>query len=131
MKHLIATIFTTLVSLVVAVNLAMATMTKELVSADAHTMVALEGHDPVAFFTDGKPVKGDPSIQATHNGSTYFFASKAHQKGPSSRNLENILRSMTAIVPWGLRWGSFCLWISLPGMCTTGRSILTSIRISP
>ena len=38
--------------------------------------VALDGHDPVAFFTQGKPVKGDPAIASTYKGATYWFASK-------------------------------------------------------
>ena len=38
------------------------------------------GYDPVAFFTDGKPTNGDPSITAKHNGATYLFKSKDHQK---------------------------------------------------
>ena len=42
--------------------------------------VALSGYDPVAFFTDGKPVNGDPGITAEHEGATYFFASKEHRK---------------------------------------------------
>jgi YHS domain-containing protein len=36
---------------------------------------ALQGYDPVAFFTKGKPVKGDPNISSKINGATYYFAS--------------------------------------------------------
>lgn len=41
--------------------------------------VAVEGYDPVAFFTDSKPVKGDPAIRATHQGAVYHFATTAHR----------------------------------------------------
>ena len=41
--------------------------------------VAVQGHDPVAFFTDGKPVKGDPKFTTTVHGATYFFASAEHK----------------------------------------------------
>ncbi len=41
--------------------------------------VALEGYDPVSYFTDGKPVKGDPQIEATFNGALYHFASQEHR----------------------------------------------------
>lgn len=42
--------------------------------------VALEGgHDPVAFFTDGKPVKGDPRFQTAYKGAVYYFASAEHK----------------------------------------------------
>ena len=36
---------------------------------------ALQGYDPVAFFTKGKPVKGNPTIFSKTNGATYYFAS--------------------------------------------------------
>jgi YHS domain-containing protein len=41
---------------------------------------AIQGYDPVAFFTKGKPVKGDPMIFSKLNGATYYFAS-AEDKG--------------------------------------------------
>ena len=41
--------------------------------------VAIQGYDPVAFFTDGKPVKGDQKFLAKHEGAIYFFASKEHK----------------------------------------------------
>lgn len=41
--------------------------------------VALEGYDPVSYFTDGKPVKGDKKIEATFNGALYHFVSQEHR----------------------------------------------------
>ena len=41
--------------------------------------VAIQGYDPVAFFTDSKPVKGKEEFVARHNGATYYFASKEHR----------------------------------------------------
>ena len=41
--------------------------------------LALQGYDPVAFFTDGKPVKGLPAHTATVDGATYRFASAEHK----------------------------------------------------
>ncbi len=41
--------------------------------------VALEGHDPVAYFTLGKPAKGDPMNQAIYNGAIYYFVSKENR----------------------------------------------------
>lgn len=41
--------------------------------------VILDGYDPVAFFTDNKPVKGDAAYQAKYDGAIYYFASKEHQ----------------------------------------------------
>ena len=41
--------------------------------------VALRGHDPVAYFSDSKPVKGLVEHRALHQGSTFLFASKANR----------------------------------------------------
>ena len=43
------------------------------------TGVAIQGYDPVAFFTDNKPVKGDEKFLVKHGGAIYFFASKEHR----------------------------------------------------
>jgi YHS domain-containing protein len=51
--------------------------TKTLLNLDK-AGVAIQGYDPVAFFTDGKPVKGDSKFPAKHKGAVYFFASKEH-----------------------------------------------------
>jgi YHS domain-containing protein len=39
--------------------------------------VAIQGHDPAAFFTDQKPIKGKPELALRHKGATYHFASRA------------------------------------------------------
>jgi YHS domain-containing protein len=41
--------------------------------------LALQGHDPVAYFTEGRPVPGRPELTATHEGATYRFASAANR----------------------------------------------------
>jgi len=41
--------------------------------------IALQGYDPVAYFTVNKPVKGDSTWASTYNGGTYFFASAEHK----------------------------------------------------
>lgn len=35
---------------------------------------AINGYDPVAYFTDGAPVEGDPAITSTWNGAEWRFA---------------------------------------------------------
>jgi len=42
--------------------------------------IAIKGYDPVAYFTDGKPVKGSKAHTIVHEGVTYQFASEAHRK---------------------------------------------------
>jgi YHS domain-containing protein len=39
---------------------------------------AIDGYDPVAYFTDGKPVKGRPDIRHEWDGATWHFASLAN-----------------------------------------------------
>lgn len=41
--------------------------------------VAIQGYDPVAFFTDTRPVKGNPAVTSTVHGATYFFANAEHK----------------------------------------------------
>lgn len=39
--------------------------------------VIMKGYDAVAFFEQGKPVKGSPEIKSNYQGATYLFASEA------------------------------------------------------
>ncbi|MEZ4961715.1 MAG: YHS domain-containing (seleno)protein [Saprospiraceae bacterium] len=41
--------------------------------------VILDGYDPVAFFTENKPVKGNPSISTNWHDAIYHFSSEAHK----------------------------------------------------
>lgn len=41
--------------------------------------VAIHGFDPVAYFTAGKPVKGDPAITSDWEGAVLRFASAANK----------------------------------------------------
>ena len=41
--------------------------------------LAIKGHDPVAYFTDGKPVKGDPKISYDWDEGRYYFTSDEHR----------------------------------------------------
>ena len=41
--------------------------------------VAIRGYDPVAYFTEGKPVRGSSQFTAQYKGSTFHFGSKANR----------------------------------------------------
>lgn len=41
--------------------------------------LAIDGYDPVAYFTEQKPVKGSPEFRTDYQGSTFQFASAAHR----------------------------------------------------
>ena len=43
------------------------------------TGLAMQGYDPVAYFTSGKPTKGNWKITTSHNEATYRFASEANK----------------------------------------------------
>ncbi len=51
---------------------------KALVNTDSDGL-AIGGYDPVAYFTDKKPVRGSEAITATHKGAVYRFASAEHK----------------------------------------------------
>ena len=40
--------------------------------------LAIQGHDPVAYFTDSRATRGRADITAQHEGTTYRFASAAN-----------------------------------------------------
>jgi YHS domain-containing protein len=41
--------------------------------------VAIHGYDPVAYFTQGKPVQGSRQFAVTHGDATYHFSSAANR----------------------------------------------------
>jgi hypothetical protein len=55
------------------------TLAKDLINADTASRTGLQGYDPVAFFTEAKPAKGDPAITAKFEDVTYFFTSEKHK----------------------------------------------------
>jgi YHS domain-containing protein len=57
----------------------------------------LLGYDPVAYFTDGRPVRGEHTRPASHEGRTYYFASEAHRS--------SFLEAPTRYEP---QYGGFC-----------------------
>ncbi|HWD18093.1 MAG TPA: YHS domain-containing (seleno)protein [Verrucomicrobiae bacterium] len=69
-----------LVALLFALGLALPALAqnKVLLNLDA-AGVALQGCDPVAFFTDGQPVKGKPEYSVKQDGAIYRFATKEHR----------------------------------------------------
>lgn len=51
---------------------------KELNNVDRNGL-ALQGYDPVAFFTDSRPVIGNSQFQSDYRGAKYYFASQEHK----------------------------------------------------
>lgn len=42
---------------------------------DSPSGAAIKGYDPVAYFTTGKPTRGNPAHAVSYNGATWLFAS--------------------------------------------------------
>lgn len=42
--------------------------------------LAIQGYDPVAYFTDNKATKGNPKFSSEYDGAKYLFASVEHKK---------------------------------------------------
>lgn len=42
--------------------------------------IAIQGYDPVAYFTAGKAIKGSSRNQSTYAGVTYYFSSETNKK---------------------------------------------------
>ena len=71
--------------------------------------IAVQGHDPVAYFTDGKPVKGSKDFSVTHNDATFRFASAA--------NRDKFKKSPDAYAP---QYGGYCAWAVSQGYHAKG-----------
>lgn len=70
----------TLAAMALLLQLALPVFAADLVNVSGTDRTALEGYDPVAFFTDSKAVKGSPSITARYQGAAYHFATEEHRK---------------------------------------------------
>jgi YHS domain-containing protein len=68
-QHLLATAVLWLVAATAALG-----ADKSLLNLDKQG-VALQGYDPVAFFTVKAPLKGNPEFKSTVHGATYWFHS--------------------------------------------------------
>lgn len=60
---------------------------------------ALDGYDTVAYFTEGKPVKGDSAYITEYKGADWYFSSK--------QNRELFVNNPDKYTP---QYGGFCAW---------------------
>jgi YHS domain-containing protein len=65
-------------TILAAFLLAISCAAQAQVNADTSGL-ALQGYDPVAYFTDKKPVRGKAELTASHEGAIYRFASAANR----------------------------------------------------
>lgn len=60
---------------------------------------AIKGYDPVAYFIDGQPIKGQKELTADYKGATFHFSSEANQKA--------FTENPDKYVP---QYGGYCAW---------------------
>ena len=65
---------------------------------------AIEGHDPVAYFTEGKPIEGSGAHTYQWNGATWKFASR--------ENRDSFAASPRKFAP---QYGGYCAWAVAEG----------------
>lgn len=70
-----------LIALLAAVicPVACAAATTERVVSDRYTGLALGGFDPVAYFTDARPVQGDPDFELSAAGVVWRFSNEGNR----------------------------------------------------
>ncbi|MEX0300819.1 MAG: YHS domain-containing (seleno)protein [Leisingera sp.] len=68
------------------------------------TGLAMQGYDPVAYFTDGAPAKGSYKITTVFNDATYRFASEEH-KAAFEKNPEAYLPAYGGYCAFGTAMG--------------------------
>lgn len=61
--------------------------------------LAIRGTDPVAYFTQGRPVAGQPQFAHTWSGATWWFASAEHR--------DRFAANPEQYAP---QYGGFCAW---------------------
>ena len=72
---------------------------KDPVYTGTFSNLAVSGYDPVAYFTEGKPVQGSSSFEHEWNGATWRFA--------NAKNLEAFKADPEAYAP---QYGGYCAW---------------------
>ena len=71
--------------------------------------IAVQGYDPVAYFTDAKPVKGTKEFATTWNGAEFRFASAANRDAFKA-NPEK----------YAPQYGGYCAWAVSQGYTAKG-----------
>jgi hypothetical protein len=59
--------------------------TTERIVVDWHTGLAIGGYDPVAFYTDGKPVPGSPDVELQYAGAIWRFSNTGNREAFAAR----------------------------------------------
>ena len=74
------------------------------------------GYDTVAYFTEGKPVKGNSDFTTEYKDAEWFFSSQA--------NLDAFLSDPDRYVP---QYGGYCAWAVSQGYTASGDPLQWSV----
>jgi YHS domain-containing protein len=108
-RHFRPTAAVAIAILALALPLAPALAAKAPVYTGLFGTVAVGGYDPVAYFTEGRPVEGSKTFTATWNGATFRFASAA--------NRDRFKATPQAFAP---QYGGYCAWAVANGYTASG-----------
>ena len=70
---------------------------------------AVSGYDTVAYFTQGKPVKGSTQFRTNYNGAEWRFASA-----------ENLAKFRANPARYAPQYGGYCAWAVSQGYTASG-----------
>ena len=82
-----------------ALGLALPATAGGVVSASSFTGTAIEGYDPVAYFTEGHPVEGESGFAHDWMDATWYFA--------SAENRDQFAADPDRYAP---QYGGYCAW---------------------
>jgi YHS domain-containing protein len=71
--------------------------------------LAVGGYDPVAYFTEGKPVEGSSDFETSYNGATWRFASAEHKAAFEADPMR-----------YAPKYGGYCAWAAAQGYTAKG-----------
>lgn len=107
LRTLLAATALTITPVVIATPAAFAD--KDPVYTGRFSNTAVEGHDAVAYFTQGKPVKGSKDFSTEYQGAEFRFV--------SAENLETFKADPAKYAP---QYGGYCAWAVSQGMTAKG-----------
>ena len=82
---------------------------ESVVYTGTFSSTAVGGYDPVAYFTENKPVKGNSKISTEYKGAKWYFA--------SPENRDKFVAAPNMYEP---QYGGYCAWAVSQGKTASG-----------
>src|SRR5271155_208025 len=116
-----------------AIALASRAAVTESMVADWHSGLAIGGYDPVAFFTDGKPLAGGADFELRYGGRVWRFCNPGNREAFVARGISTC-RNMAATIRAASRLPGTRMFGSLPARgcsCSTIARVCKNSRQIP